>query len=212
MRQQLLVLALGALLAWVPQLSADTLTYDFSSPTGVLGASQAYMSDGATVTARGYSGVSTPTMVGSPTDLFGKALGGDENGVGISGTPNNEIQDNFFVQLDLTDVFSKFKVTSEQLAMGSVQEGDAYDIYGSNTLGVPGTKIISAGTLNGTLFDIPNFGNYSFISAAAADGDVLLSQLSLVGTAIPEPSSLALAAVGLGSLVGWLRKSRRAKA
>jgi hypothetical protein len=215
MRQLLLVLAVGAALACVSPASADTLNYDFSNPTGTLGTSQTYTVDGVTVTARGYSGISSPSSVGTPTNLFGKADGGDENGVGIAAATNHEIQNPYFIQLDLTNVFSKLQVTSEQLSMGSVQSGapffETYDIYGSNTLGVPGTKLISAGTLDETLFDIPNFGSYTYITAGTSNPDVLVSGLSIVGTVVPEPGSLALAVFGLGSLAAWLRKSRRAK-
>jgi hypothetical protein len=216
MRKQLVLLALGAALACVSPASADTLNYDFSNPAGPLGTSQAYTVNGVTITARGYSGINSPNSVGTPTNLFGKADGGDENGLGIAAGTYHEIENNYFIQLDLTDVFNKLHVTSVQLAMGSVQPQapffESYDIYGSSTLGVPGTQLISGGTLDGTLFDIPNFASYPYITAATSSPDVMVGGMSIAGTAVPEPSSLALAALGLGSVAAWLRKSRRAKA
>jgi hypothetical protein len=212
MRQRLLALAVGAVLLCGSRVGADTLTYDFSNPTGTLSTSQTYTVDGVTITARGYSGINSPNSVGTPTNLFGKAEGWDETGLGIDNILNHEIKDSYFIQLDLTGMVNQLHVTSAKLQMSSVQEDESYDIYGSNTLGVPGTKLISDGTLDQTFFDIPNFGSYTYISVAASSHDVLLSGAAIQGCPVaPEPNTLLLTAVGLGSLVTWLRKSRRMK-
>ena len=207
MKKQLVALAVGAVLAFVSPAGADTFSYDFSSPTGPLGTSQAYTSNGVTVTARGYSGISTPNNVGTPTNLFGKQQGGIEMGLGIAAGTNNEIQDPYFIQLDLTDVFSKLNVTSAMLSMASVTSGESYDIYGSNTQGVPGTKLIAGGTLDQTFFNLPNLGSFLYYSAGASNPDVLVAALTIqAASPVPEPGSLALTAAGLGSLAFWYRR------
>src|SRR5437764_10848769 len=105
---------------------------------------------------------------------------------------------------------SKHNNSSAKLAMSCVhnaQFGETYDIYGSNTLGVPGTKLIAGGTLDLTFFNVPSLGSFKYYSAATDHPDVMVSGLIIqTPSAVPEPSSLALAAVGLGSLVAWLRR------
>ncbi|HKM54690.1 MAG TPA: hypothetical protein VJY33_14870, partial [Isosphaeraceae bacterium] len=150
-----------------------TLNYDFSNPSGVLGTSQTYTptsspssnTNNPLITAYGFS------TSGTPEALFGKTEGGDESGLGISrpGT-DNEIQSNDFVQLDLTNLLSQVPPgTTLQLAIGSVQSGEGYDIYGSNSLltsgGSLGTLLVSGGTLDDTYFTVP--GNYSYLGISA---------------------------------------------
>ena len=178
-----------------------TSTWDFSSPLGVLGTSQTYTVNGLTVTAYGF------TNGGAATKLYGKQDGGDENGVGLSfyGNTDHEIDTTHFVQLDLQNVISS-GATSAQMKVGSVQSGESYNIYGSNSLGTIGTKLAGPLTADDTYFDVPNYGSYRYVSVRAASKDVLLEVLSAVlppgCTIVVNPNQLHLSCPNGSGKVG----------
>src|SRR5581483_5859237 len=122
--------------------TAITDDYTFIQYLGTLGTSQAYTVNGLTITAYGYYwDGANPTNPGTPTNLYGKQGGGDENGLGIANTSSDhEITNKTFVQLDLQKVLAA-GATGAQMAVGSVQSGESYAVYGSNTQGVLGTLL-----------------------------------------------------------------------
>ena len=147
-------------------------TWNFNTPSGVLSTSKTYSVNGIPITAYGF------TNAGAPKALYGKNNGGIENGLGIAGTTNNEIDVNTFVQLDLSNLITS-GATNPQMVVNSVQAGEKYNIYGSNTLGSIGTLLgASNRTLGNTPFAIPNFPTYRYVSVRAAYADVLLSSVS----------------------------------
>jgi hypothetical protein len=92
------------------------------------------------------------------------------------------------MQFDLSGIIDA-GLFGGQVAVSSLQNGEGYKIFGSNTLGVLGTEI--AGPFNGVSNDrqfvnIPNFGNYDFISIIANTGNVLPFALRANCPAIPE--------------------------
>jgi hypothetical protein len=152
-------------------------TWNLNMPNGTLGTSQTYTVNGVTITAYGFNNGNP----GTPTALYGKNDGGDETGLGINSNVNHEIDINHFVQLDLNQVIAA-GATSGTMSIGSMQAGEPANVYGSNTLGVIGTLLMTVPvTLDNTPFAIPGFPTYRYISvraSAASPADVLLQQVS----------------------------------
>jgi hypothetical protein len=63
--------------------------------------------------------------------------------------------------------------------VNSVQSGEKYNVYGSNTLGSIGTLLGSANrTVGNTPFAIPSYPTYRYVSVRATYGDVLITSVS----------------------------------
>ena len=170
-------------------------TWNFNLPSGVLSTSQTYTVNGIPITAYGF------TNAGAPQALYGKNDGGIENGLGIAGTSaDNEIDTNTFVQLDLNNLITS-GATNAQMVVNSVQAGEKYNLYGSNTLGSIGTLLGAANrTLGNTPFAITGFPTYRYVSVRATYADVLLSSVSftlpagcIITIAPPPPPACAVA-------------------
>ena len=181
----------ATLVAW--SLNPDNLNQDLNTNTA------AFTVAGYTITARGYDNWDGN---GHARDLHYKWEGADEFGLGLRGTPNNELQVNGsgmplnFIQLDLRSILLQ-GFTGGQIEVGSVQSGESFDLYGSNTLGQLGTKINGAAyghTYDLQFVSVPNFGSYGFLSVVAHSGDLLPVAFQANIVPIPEMGSLIPAA------------------
>ena len=140
----------------------STTIVSLNTPSGTLPASQTYNIAGVPITAYGFANDGTPKA------LFGKNQGGTESGLGISGSNSaNEITSANFVQLDLRNLITS-NATGVSLLVNSVQSGEAYNVYGSNTLGSIGTLLGGNRTLGNSFFAMPGFPTYRYISVRAA--------------------------------------------
>src|SRR5579864_3148139 len=90
---------------------ADTITFNFSTTPGN---TTTYTSDGVTINAAS----------STSADLFFKNGGGDETGLGLTPSSENEIGAGQSITFDLSSLFSK-NVTSLSLALGSIQTGES---------------------------------------------------------------------------------------
>jgi hypothetical protein len=179
---------------------------------------QVFTSSGFQITARGYD---NNAGFGTAHNLFFKNIppinGAGEHGLGLTNTTDNELQLTAqgavanFIQLDLTSILMQGFVNG-QVKVGSLQSGESFQLFGSNTQGTLGTAI---GTPFGSAFDdqfvpIPGFGLFKFISIAAASVDVLPVAFEADVPAIPEMNAiLPIAALLLLLLVTnvWRRRS-----
>jgi len=150
-----------------------SLNYNY--PTGNLGNSHIYTVSGISLPAYGY------TNAGAPAALDGQNNSGVQNdGLGINSVSGGQIDTNNFVQIDLGAALAAGATNGQLLISGinQCQNGESYDIYGSNTPGSIGTNLVSGGTKDSTYFAIPSFGTYRYISVRAHYGNVLLGDLS----------------------------------
>jgi hypothetical protein len=180
-----------------------------NAPVG--SSSHTYTSSGFSITAYGFD---NHAGLGTAHDLFYKNVGpiggAVEMGLGLTNTLNNELQVGLhFIQFDFTAALAA-GLFNGQLSVGSIQTGEAFSIFGSNTLGTLGTQV--GGTF-GSAFDnqyvsIPNFGQFHYYSVVAAEADVLPVSIRAELAPVPEMSAL-FPIVGLLAAVGATHLLRR---
>jgi hypothetical protein len=189
------LLAVGCLFAFTASAFA-TVVWDLNPSNlnaSVGSSSHTYTSSGFSITAYGFDNHSG---IGAAHDLFYKSQGpiggASEHGLGLVGTPDNEIQAGLqFIQFDFTAALAA-GLFNGKISVGSIQANEAFAIYGSNTLGTLGTQV--GGTF-GSSFDnqyvsISNFGQFAFYSIVAAAADVLPISIQADLRPVPEMNAL----------------------
>ena len=215
-----------ALAALAAASSANAqVAINFNTHVGHLGTSQNYTQSGLTVTATGYSAPSTP---GHPntTDLFGKDNGGDENGVGLYGYTDSEINKGTdFIQLNVSTLLTE-GATGASFFMNSSTNGEWWNVYGSNSAGSLGTYLLDGhdegstnlhslntwwGTGSGDYqyFNFVARGTCNSYGSSCVAGNVLLGGLSVA--AVPEPATWAMMLLGFGAIGFTMRRRNAAK-
>jgi len=215
--------AVGCVLAASSASAAVIWNLNPNNLHGPIGSSSfTFTSQGANITARGYTNVGGQYQA---AELFFKNRppdgGAMEVGLGLANSPHNELNAGTpppnFIQLDLRSILSQ-GFTNGMIAVSSLQNGEGFQLFGSNMMGVLGTAI--GGPFTGLAFDnqfvaIPSFGTFQFISVVAATGNVLPSRF--MATPIPEMATLMpiiglLVAVGATSLLRRRRAAQNAAA
>lgn len=195
------VFAIASLFAILPlSARATTVSYNFAGCTdgnvcsGNVGSTTAgYTSNGFTITATSFS---------SPSEnLFVKNSGGDENGLGLMGTSDHEVESGDFIQLDFSGL-AKAGATSGLLTLGSVQSGEGYKICNSSSSGMDSGTCFT-GSLDDKAFAFNFSESAPFVDISSTSGDVLLlSGSGLLDSPVdtPEPSAIILTLLGLAGL------------
>lgn len=167
-------------------MQAATITWDFSTGTvGNVGSStEIFTKDGFNVTASGFAANAVAR------NLFGKASGGDENGLGLVDTVDNELSGNNFIQLDLSALtgFTNFKI-----AFNSTTD-EGWQVFNCSASGTVCATSLLTGSNEGTLNSI-SVGNVTgsgrYLDVKATSGNVLLYKLTADTPSVPEPSTIS---------------------
>lgn len=131
--------------------------------------------------------------------MFCKDDGPGEMGLGIDSDINDEINTTNFIQLAGLSGIVTIVVNIQ-----SVQSGEGFDIFGSNSNGVLGMTLIGSGS--GSLVEnvTVNMSGFTFLDVTASSGNVLLDTVT---TPVPEPATLVLMGSGL-LFLGFLMRRR----
>jgi hypothetical protein len=212
-RKLLLLGTVVGALGFFTAAHADEI-WNFNSPVSPpnLGPTHDYAGSGGTIIT------ATAFGPGSPA-LFGKGLGGDENGVGLTNDTfgENEISPGSFIQLSLANINFALNSANMSFLADSTTAGDTWQVFGSNTSGVLGGTLLGScvgsdgpGNACEIQTTINGAGNFKFLDVTAAVGNVLLSEVNT--TAVPGPIAGAglpgLIAAASGLMVWWRRRKK----
>jgi len=187
--------------------SASTIVWDWGNPAGGPVGSSVYATDsapasGILLTDRGYN------LDGSAHLLFWKNEGSDEHGIGFVNTFDNELTLNEngltpanFMQIDVSPIY--LTLTNAAIRVQSVTGGEAWDLWGTNTLGAlaGATELINGSTADNVFTALPSWGTYRYYDltvhphAASPADNVLLDAVEADGS-VPEPATMTLFATG----------------
>jgi hypothetical protein len=200
----------GFMLAFCSAASATLVTWNFNpdNKNESLGTSSfTFTMSGFSITAYGFDNV-----IGGPDTshtLYYKDVDFD-HGLGLVGTPHNELQNDGgvplqYIQFDINSVLTPELMTG-RFKVSSVDPGEAFTFYGSNTLGELGTNLNPGGyddTRNNQFVNIPGFGDFRYYSVVSTIADVLPFGFQASFCPIPEigGSSAAIVLAGFLGLV-----------
>ncbi|HEV2304150.1 MAG TPA: PEP-CTERM sorting domain-containing protein [Candidatus Acidoferrales bacterium] len=198
MRFKFAVLLAGAFLFLTVPAFAGPISFCASGSYGPTDVGTSVMSGG--LTATGWMGTSTTTQ-NTPTDLSCKDEGAAEFGLGIFADPTHD------GEIGVGDFVQVAGLTGATITViESVQSGEGFELFGSDTNGVLGTDLLGSGSGCGTCTATFNMGSNTYLDLTASKGNVLLDNV-----ATPEPSTYLLMGTGL-LMLGFLMRRKLASA
>jgi hypothetical protein len=124
-----------------------------------------------------------------PVDLWAKADGAGETGLGLVNDPSgeHEIVPGSFVQLDLSGAHALQPpgATITLILTGSVQSGEIVHIFSSSTSGVLGSTSLGSATGNDMTFPISGVTS-GYIDITSDNGNVLLASAVVNYPSVPD--------------------------
>ena len=212
LRKTLLTTALvGAAFLGIAQANAAVLTWDLTTPGGLLGVSQNYSAGSPPITIRATGFINGNFVPGNETALFGKEAGGDEVGLGLNDDPTlsggvseHELNGTSWIQLNITNAVAA-GVHGLSFIMDSTTgctalpctTGDSWRVFGSNSATSLGAQLPGLiGFDEGVSHSLPT--GFDFINFQAVTGNVLITSIS--GSTIPEPSTWTMMLLGFAGL------------
>jgi hypothetical protein len=159
------------------------------TPLGLKGTSVAYSVNGVALTAYGYKND------GTPTSLWTKNDSSTESGLGIASDRDHEINTSTFIQLDVTQLVAA-GFTNAKITLNSVQSGETFEIYGSNSLSNLGSRLLGPSSTSNTLISMPGYGTYKYIGVRAANANIILGALAFTSPATACKFTIGAASKG----------------
>ena len=177
-----------------------TTTWNFATtPNASLGTpTYNYTSNGITITATGTE------------NLYYKVEGGDETGLGLDNCPghscDHEIEPGASITLNLSSLLSK-DVTGIALMLGSIQPGETGIVCDAfaDCMTFTSSNDFKSTSIMGLYADMESHHS-GILTVTAGSGDVLIDQLQVTNSTVPEPSSLLLMGSGLVGIAGMIRR------
>jgi hypothetical protein len=197
----------------VPQAGASPVlaTFTFTSPAGSApGDVYTYTNNGISITASGFSGLST-TSANTPTGLYDNTTVGN-TGLGLanhyySANSAYEIPNNEFVQLSFSQVPN---LASATIAFQMTDIVQGWRIFGSNSAGILGPTLLQSGSDSNLDTLVSTAATYKYVDViAAANCETVLNNLQISTTGTPEPTTSVLTGLALGILGIAGKKLRR---
>jgi hypothetical protein len=216
---------IGIVLSFSPARAA-IVTWDLSTPAGLLGNTQTYSQNAIPITAAGF----TSNSFAAPTKLYGKNDPGDEKGLGLNNdqSGDHEVSGSNLIRIDFTNARNA-GITGFSFSMNSTTSGEQWDVFGSNSptsgfisLLVGSDEQVHQLAGSGAAFKYYYFGvvssnqnndhhqNGFFQFQQDNDNNspnVLLHTVSGVSS-VPEPSTWAMMILGFAS-VGFMAYRRQ---
>ena len=129
-----------------------------------------------------YNNIDIP-VYGFKNDNIEMTLYIHNKGLGLTDNINNTINDNNFIQLDLSNLAQYIKPkTIPNISIVSMFSQEAFKIYGTNILdGILGTLIYESDSNNIIQnIPIPLFGVYKYIQITSDNSDILLESIDFI--------------------------------
>jgi hypothetical protein len=132
---------------------------------------------------------------GTPTSLWTKNDSSTESGLGIASDRDHEINTSTFIQLDVTQLVAA-GFTNAKITLNSVQSGETFEIYGSNSLSNLGSRLLGPSSTSNTLISMPGYGTYKYIGVRAANANIILGALAFTSPATACKFTIGAASKG----------------